>query len=210
MKKLREECGFTIAVHTGLVDDELAEGFLNAGIDSAMIDIIGDERTVREIYRISAGVDSFENSLHALERFGIPTSPHIVAGLHYGKFLGERTALDMISGCSNIASLVIVVFTPLPHTEMADVQPPEPHEVAAFLAEARVRFPSTLLLLGCAHPYGDHAVRTERYAIDAGVNGIAYPTDETIARAKHAGLTPHYSELCCSLIFHEMHGRETR
>jgi hypothetical protein len=41
MRRIKEELGLKILVHTGLVDDELAKGLSWARIDAAMIDIIG-------------------------------------------------------------------------------------------------------------------------------------------------------------------------
>ena len=202
MRRLKEEFGFYIAVHTGLVDDRLARGFRQAGIDSAMIDIIGDDRTIREIYRIEARIDRFDASLKALSAHGIPTSPHIVLGLHYGALLGEWNAMEMISKYDNIMSLVLVAFTPIRGTEMEKVIPLEPERLADFFVETRLRFPALQILLGCARPLGDHQVVTDGYALEAGLNGIAYPAEGIVAKAEQMGLHPRYSEFCCSLIFH--------
>jgi uncharacterized radical SAM superfamily protein len=204
LKTIKEEFSFFIAVHTGLVDETLARGFRDAGIDSAMIDIIGDDETVREIYRIEVGVAAFEQSLDALAKYAIPTSPHIVLGLHYGEFRGEWNAMDIISRYNNISSLVLVAFTPLLKTEMSHVSPLDPEQLAGFFVDARLQFPSTPILLGCARPLGDHQLLTDMYALRAGINGIAYPADGMIAQAEKLELTPRFSEFCCSLIFHEM------
>ena len=204
MRRMKEEFGLYIAVHTGLVDDGLARGFHHAGIDSAMIDIIGDDETVREIYRIEARTDRFDASLKSLAKYGIPTSPHIVLGLHYGELLGEWNAMEMISKYDNILSLVLVAFTPISRTEMEDVIPLDPERLADLFVEARIRFPTVPILLGCARPLGDHQLVTDDYALKAGLNGIAYPAEGIISKARGMGLVPRYSEFCCSLIFHHV------
>src|SRR4030042_5915834 len=106
-----------------------------------MIDVIGSDDTIRLVYHLDASVEDFERSLALLEDYGIPSLPHIVMGLHYGAFLGEEAALEMVAG-HRIAGLILVALTPLVGTPMQDIAPPTLAELSAFLERARLRLPT--------------------------------------------------------------------
>ncbi len=197
-----KEMGLKVAVHTGLVDERLADGLAEAGVDSAMIDIIGANETIKRVYHLDASTADFERSLALLCRSGVKTSPHIVLGLDFGNISGEMQAMEMISNYE-IWSLVLVVITPQPDTPMAAVLPPRPAELGNLFVKARRMFPRTPVLLGCARPAGSHKTETDALALKAGINGIAYPAEGIVELAGALGLKPGFSEHCCSLIFQE-------
>ncbi|MCL4474229.1 MAG: radical SAM protein [Actinobacteria bacterium] len=194
--------GLSIAVHTGLVDERLAEGLARAGIDIAMIDIIGDDGTIRDVYHLDATTADFEDSLRYLCQSGVRTAPHVVIGLHFGEIKGEASALEMISR-HEVTSLVLVALTSQQGTPMQDVAPPSPEELGEIFLKARLQFPRLPILLGCARPYGEHKLRTDSLALKAGLNGIAYPAEGIVELAADLGLEPGFSEQCCALIYQE-------
>ncbi|RLE11687.1 radical SAM protein [Candidatus Aerophobetes bacterium] len=202
LARIKKELGFKIAVHTGLVSQKLADGLAEAGVDVAMIDIIGDDETIRKVYHLDASVEDYECSLKYLVERGVKTSPHVVIGLHYGRLVGEEHALRIISRYK-IASLVLVVLNPLSNTPMANVTPPSPHKVYNIFLQARMMFPEVPILLGCARPGGRYRLIIDKYALQAGLNGIAYPAEGVVSYAKKMGLESTFSEWCCSLIFEE-------
>lgn len=202
MARLKRELGLKMAVHTGLVDEEMADALSEACIDSAMVDIIGSDETVREVYHLKASVADYENSLKNLVDRGVKVAPHVVVGLHYGKILGEYTALEIISRY-NIAALVLVILTPMCNTPMVEVVPPSIEEMKSIFAAARRLCPSTPILLGCARPGGKYRLQLDRLALDMGINGIAYPAEGLVQYASEKGLNPVFSEYCCSFIFEE-------
>ncbi len=55
-----------IAIHTALTDVAGAKEMESAGVDVAMLDIIGAEETIREVYHLDRPVDDFEATLEAL------------------------------------------------------------------------------------------------------------------------------------------------
>jgi uncharacterized radical SAM superfamily protein len=197
--RLKSELGLKIAVHTGLVDERLADELAGAEVDVAMVDIIGSEETVGNIYHLRASLSDFENTLEMLIKRGIRVSPHVVIGLHWGKIIGEKRALGIISSYG-IYSLVLVILTPLHDTPMKGISPPRLEEVGELFAGARSHFPSTPILLGCARPPGGYKDKVERLALRMGLNGIAYPGEKVIKLARRAGLKPIFSQYCCSLI----------
>ncbi len=202
IKKLKEDLNLKIVVHTGLVDEALAGGLREAMVDAAMIDIIGANETIKEVCRLKATIEDYEDSLQWLEEYGVSVSPHVVIGLHYGRIMGEMKALQIISH-HKVASLVLVVLNPLPGTPMRKIEGPSSKAVGRIFQRARRMFPEIPILLGCARPPGKESLQIEIQALEAGLNGIAYPSEEILRRAKESGLTARFSEYCCSLIFDE-------
>lgn len=213
IKRVKHDLGLRVVVHTGLVDASLAKALGDSNIDAAMIDIIGSNDTVREIYHLNDDISSFDRSLSLLEQNGVPTVPHIVVGIHYGKLKGEKAALEMVSK-HDPAALVIVALTPLSKTKMEHTLPPSPLDVARVVLGSRLLMPRTPLLLGCARPRGQHKAETDLLAIKAGVNGIAYPSEDAYEFAEKSRLRINFHKKCCSLIWQDLtrkapHGQVT-
>jgi uncharacterized radical SAM superfamily protein len=202
IKQIKNRLGLDVVVHTGIINPELAEALADAKIDAAMIDIIGSNKTIQKVYHPNITVDDFDQSLTLLEENRIPTVPHIVVGIHYGKLKGEKKALEIISK-HNPAALVIVALTPLDKTPMEKITPPSPTDISRVILASRFLMPKKKIVLGCIRPGGKHKSETDILAIKAGVNGIAYPSEEGYNYAKNIGLDIRFSEECCSLIYRE-------
>jgi lipoyl synthase len=198
MRRVREELGMRVIVHSGVVSPRLAEGLVEAGVDGVMLDIIGADETIREVYHLDLTADDFERSLALLAERGLRIIPHIVIGLHYARLLGEWRALEMIRRYP-VSTLILVVLTPLVGTPMAHLKPPPLEDVVEFFATARLAMPDTKVNLGCGRPMGKMKQEMDRAAIDHGLNGIAYPADGAIEYARERGLEPALYEYCCSL-----------
>lgn len=203
MRRVREELGMRVVVHSGVVSPRLAEGLVRAGVDGVMLDIIGAQETIREVYHLDLTPADFERSLALLAAHGLRIIPHIVLGLHYGRFLGEWDALEMIAS-HPVSTLILVVLTPLTGTPMGHLPPPPLADVTEFFATARARMPDTRVNLGCGRPMGEMKVALDRAAVDQGLNGIAYPADGIVAYARQRGLEPDFHEYCCSLTWAEL------
>lgn len=203
LKRIKEELGLKILVHTGLVDKELAKGLSWAGIEAAMIDIIGSDGTIQDVYHLEVKTSDFERSLGLLVEYGVRVAPHIVIGLDHGRINGEYQALEIISRYP-VSCLVLVGLMPQPGTPMEGVRPPAPDEMGEIFCEARTIFSEVPVLLGCERPCGEEKVKIEEFALKAGLNGIAYPSCGIVSMARGLGLKPHFSELCCALLFEEL------
>jgi len=201
--KIKSELGLKIVVHTGLINFETATSLKQAGIDVILIDVIGLDETIREIYHLNASTRDYEQSLEALSKSEIPFVPHVLVGLHYGKIIGELNALRMISKFPPSA-LILIAFFPVKGTLMENVKPPSPEAIIEILAQARFMMPKVPLVLGCARPKGLHRAKTDSLAVQAGVNGIAFPAKEAIKEAESMGLEVSFSPLCCSQIYEEI------
>jgi lipoyl synthase len=196
--RIREELGMKVIVHSGVVSPGLADGLAQAGVDGVMLDIIGADETLREVYHLDLTVADMDTSLRLLADHGLRVIPHIVLGLHYGRFLGEHRALEMVASYP-VSTLILVVLVPLVGTPMAHLPPPPVDEVTGFFGAARLAAPATTINLGCARPLGSVKTELDQAAIDLGLNGIAYPADGAISYARSRGLQPRLYEYCCSL-----------
>lgn len=186
-----------IAIHTALLDEARAKLMESAGVDTAMMDVIGSEDTIRDVYHLDRPVEDFESTLAALTATRMEIVPHIVIGLHYGEILGEANALDIVSR-HDVHALVLVVVMPFYAKHRPFVTTPTADVGRTFL-EARRRLPDKQVLLGCARPAGMHKRVTDSYAVMAGLDGIAFPADGTAAVAQAIGRTHHQEHACCSI-----------
>jgi uncharacterized radical SAM superfamily protein len=198
--KIKKQLGLTVFVHTGIVDFTTANALKKAGVDAALIDIIGSNETIREIYNLDITVKDYADSLRALAAAEMPFVPHVVVGLHYGKLKGEWKALELISKYTPSA-LVVIAFMPIRNTEMEKVKPPRPQDIARVLAAGRLLFPDTPLVLGCMRPRDEQRCETEILAIKAGVDAIAFPTEQAVRFAESQKLKVSFSSYCCSQIY---------
>jgi uncharacterized radical SAM superfamily protein len=199
IKRIVAEEGLQVLIHTGLVSPELADGLAGAGIAAALIDIIGHPDTIRQVCHLPVSPETLAQSLQDLTERGVPTAPHVVIGLHFGRILGEERALEIIRDYP-IKALVLVGFRPLAGTAMAGCRPPSPSEFGRLFRRARALFPEVPVLLGCERPLGRHRQETERLALEAGLDGIAFPGEKTLAWAAERGLAVQFHGECCALI----------
>ena len=186
-----------IAIHTALTDERGARAMEAAGVDTAMMDVIGADQTIREVYHLDRPVEDFEATLAALCATSMEITPHIVIGLHYGRLLGETRALDIVSR-HDVNALVLVVIMPF-YAAPGMFATPDTSDVGRIFLEARRRLPDRQVLLGCARPPGMHKRITDAYAVMAGLDGIAFPADGTVAVAQAVGRPYSQEHACCAI-----------
>ncbi len=193
----RDHPHLKIALHSALLDAPRAKAMEAAGVDTAMMDVIGAAATIRDVYHLDRTVDDFEATLATLTATRMEVVPHIVIGLHYGRLLGEANALDIVSR-HPIHSLVLVVIMPF-YAKSGTFVTPATSDVGRIFLEARRRIPDREVLLGCARPPGMHRRVTDAYAVMAGLDGIAFPADGTLAVANAIGRPAMQEHACCSI-----------
>ncbi len=186
-----------IAIHSALLDAPRARAMADAGVDTAMMDVIGAQETIREVYHLERPVADFEATLEALCATKMEVVPHIVVGLHYGRILGEPAALDIVSR-HRVHSLVLVVIMPF-YAKPGTFATPDTSDIGRIFLEARQRIPDQQVLLGCARPPGMHRRVTDAYAVMAGLDGIAFPADGAVAVAQAIGRPAEQQHACCSM-----------
>lgn len=185
-----------IAFHSALLDEAKARRMEGAGVDTAMMDVIGAPETIREVYHLERSVDDFEATLAALCATQMEVVPHIVIGLHYGRIVGEAHALEIIARHA-VHSLVLVVV--MPFYARGSFETPSTATVGEIFLEARQRLAGRPVLLGCARPAGMHRRVTDAYAVMAGLDGIAFPADGAVSVAMAIGRPFTQEHACCSI-----------
>lgn len=186
-----------VAIHTALTDEAGARRMEAAGVDTAMMDVIGAEETIRQVYHLDRPVADFEATLAALTATSMEISPHIVIGLHYGAILGEETALEMVARYP-VNALVLVVIMPF-YARPGTFKTPATADVGRIFLEARRKLGERQVLLGCARPPGMHKRVTDAYAIMAGLDGIAFPAEGAVAVSRAIGRSFTQEHACCSI-----------
>jgi uncharacterized radical SAM superfamily protein len=189
---------FRIALHTALVDRDTARRIEDCGIDAAMLDIIGAQETITRVYHLKRTVDDFERALECLVATRLKVVPHIVLGLHYGRLLGERHALEIIRR-HKPSAVVLVVVMPFYASPARPFAVPDSREIGRFFLDARRALPDIPLLLGCARPGGRAKTEIDAYAVMGGLDGIAHPADGAVELAARLGREVTVSPSCCSI-----------
>ena len=190
---------FRIAAHAALMDADAALSMAHAGVDVAMMDVIGAQETITNVYHLRRSVDDFERTLENLVQTPMRVVPHIVIGLHYGRILGEWRALEIIQRHLPDA-VVLVVVMPFYAPEKKPFATPDSSEVGRFFQAARKALPDTPLLLGCARPPGESRMQIDTYAVMAGLDGIAHPADGAVELAARLGRRVRVTPACCSIV----------
>lgn len=196
--ELRASTDLILTAHVGRIDAKLARELKAAGVRQALIDVVGDAATAREVLRLEEGLSGQEKTLAACAAAGLEVVPHIILGLHGGTLRGEAQALEIVANL-NPARVVLVVFMPLKRTPLAGAAPLPLHEAAAFIAQARLRLPHARHHLGCARPRGRYRHQLDALAVRAGVNALAIPSDGALEAAQELGIPVSFQDTCCSL-----------
>ncbi len=195
--ELSARTGLYLTAHVGRLDEPTARGLKAAGVRQALVDLVGDAATAREVLH-QPGLAWQDQTLAALRAAELEVVPHLILGLHGGQFRGEAKALELAADLAP-RRLVFVVFMPLRHTALAGATPPPVAEVARFLAEARLALPACRQHLGCARPRGRYRQELDPLAVAAGVNALALASEAALAKARELGLDIRHHDTCCSL-----------
>jgi uncharacterized radical SAM superfamily protein len=195
----KRETGMTVVVHTGLIRRETASKLARAGVDAALIDLLGDEHSIRDVYHLDARVGDYRRAVADLVDAGIPLTPHYIVGLGVRPSTIE-TVLDMLDD-HRPKAFIVIALRPLQGTPIAQTPPPTPEDVAYAVARARLRLKDVPLALGCMRPVGRLREEIDRMAIGAGINALAHPTRGAYAAAEGGGWKVTERFTCCSEVF---------
>ena len=200
IKRFTRELDLKVFVHTGIIKQVTAVALKEACVDAALIDVIGSAETVGKIYNLKVTIQDYASSLKVLQEAKLNIVPHVIVGLNDGKLDGEMQALQMIKKIEP-AALVIIAFMPIPGTDMAKTPPPKPTDISKVAAIARQMFPETPIVLGCMRPKGGSRGETDILALKAGVDAIAFPSEDGVEYAKSKGYNTAFSSYCCAQMY---------
>ncbi len=200
IQRIKDETNLIIKLHTGFVDEELAQDIVEAGVDIASMECIGANETIHEVLGLPATVEKYAETFENLKNAGMPhIVPHVCIGLHYGKLLGEFKALEIIKETCDPSVLVFIVLKPTKGTAFAEVQPPAPGDVKKVISNAKKLFPKIELSLGCMRPRSRGREPIELAALNAGVTRMEIPSKQTIRVASEKGYKIQEINACCAL-----------
>lgn len=167
------EQGIRINAHVGLQSDEDIH-VLSPFFDKVSLDYVWDDATIHDVYHLQrSGADylhaardwadafSAAGGSEALTSAKQRVNLHLTIGLKGGVVVGEYAAIDSLIAFQP-ASLVFLVLIPTEGTVYGNVPVVPIEAVESVFAYARLKLPSTDLVLGCMHPkvagYGERLV----------------------------------------------------
>lgn len=180
--------------HVGLIDEPTMQA-IAPYVDVVSFDVVGDEQTIHEVYGLDKTPTDYAQTYAMLRRYA-RVVPHITVGLRGGTLGHERPAMDMVEKIG-LDALVFLVLIPTPGTRYADAAPPPVDRVALLLAEARRRFPTVPIHLGCMRPKGQFRRELDPLAVRAGINVLVSPAREARETAQALGLKAIQTSECC-------------
>jgi len=199
MRKIKE-MGLTINAHTGPVNEKQARDILMAGLDCAMVDVIGSKETIRNVLGLNFSPRDIENAMKFLRKYGIKNlSPHLIVGLDYCELKHEFKAIKILQKVK-VENIVIVIIIPTEGTEFQGLEPPPVEDIGSLISEMRDKFPETNISLSCVRPGGKYRERLDEIALKSGVNKIAIPSRSAFNTARKLGLKIkiYRKNRCCS------------
>jgi len=157
------EQGIRINAHVGLQTDKDIR-ILAPLFDRVSLDYVWDAATVREVYHLQrSGADYLHAARGWTDAFRAANHPeelasakqrvnlHLTVGLKGGVVVGEYAAIDSLMAFQP-ASLIFLVLIPTKGTAYAELPLVPIDAVESVFAYARLKLPSTDLVLGCMHP----------------------------------------------------------
>lgn len=189
LKKIKKHTPLFIAIHPGYVDARLAERLADA-CDIAFVEFIGSEDTAREIMGLKKmmGVDTLKNLMHA----GVPITPHLTIGLHYGNIVGEYGALETLNGFP-FKKIVLNIICQTKGTCFEKITIPPLVQIRDVMEGA---MKEREVVLGCMRPRNAYI---EEMAIKTGITHIAVPSKKTLRYAIEKGYSIHELPICCGI-----------
>ena len=191
---IRKNTDLKVNIHTGIIDDEDMEYLEYMEPSHISFDVIGATETIREIIGIKRSKEDYFHSLNLLDSSSLNYSPHIIAGLHYGKILGEYGIIEKILSLKNFSNVILLVLIPTKGTPMENVEIDIP-QIKRFFQYTLSKLPSSKVVLGCMRPR--NLVDVEMMCIDAGCKGIVLPSLKTIKYMEKKQIKYERRELCC-------------
>lgn len=199
IREVKVETNLVILAHTGPINDRQAEILGKAGLDGALIDVVGSAKTTERVYGIRITPERYSQALKAIEKSEIHNiSPHLIVGLDFGEIVGEVKALELLSDV-HLDTIVVVVLIPTRGTKMQRVAPPSPIEIGKIVSIAQLMYPEVPISLGCVRPGKNYRVAIDEFAILAGARKLAVPTPYAQGVAKELGLKiKEFGQMCCA------------
>ena len=189
-----ENTELIVNVHTGIIDDGDMEYLEYMNPHHISFDVIGSTKTIHRVLGIKRDREDYFHALDLLDDSKLNYSPHIIAGLDFGKIVGEYEALEKIKGLRRFSNLVLIVLIPTRGTEMENVEL-DKDSILQFFRVALREIDPKKVVLGCMRPRDFTEV--EKICVDKRCKGIVIPSLKTIGMIRELGMNLERKELCC-------------
>jgi len=199
IRAVKDLTDLTILAHTGPINQRQARTLGRAGLDGALLDVIGSAETAERVYGVRMTPERFARTIEAIKESDIQNlSPHIIVGLDFGRVRGEIKALELLQGAEP-DNICIIVLIPTRGTKMEHVPPPSPEVVGRITALAKLMHPGVPVALGCVRPgLGSYRQELDRMALMAGATKVAVPSRGAWEAAEELGLkVKEFRQMCC-------------
>jgi uncharacterized radical SAM superfamily protein len=198
IRSIKEKYNLLLSAHTGILNRQQASELRSYGLDMALVDVIGSEQTIKEVYGLDRTPLHYDWTLAHLSNFNIRLAPHIIVGLQGGELDGEFNALEIVKKYDPEV-VVIVVFIPTDGTGYEKSPKPAHNDVIRVITTARQMFQKTPISLSCVRPGGKYRSELDEYALLAGVDRVAVPSRQCYQTAEAIGLDiVEVEKSCCS------------
>ncbi len=185
---IKDDTDLMINLHTGWIDEKMAERVADTGVDVVSYDIIGSRDTIFNIYGIDVGPKDIMEGYRALDSLAVTVVPHITVGLDKGDIRGEFNAVDMISD-----SRRLIINSLIPSKSFGrSVSDDDMISVLQYAKDAV----AGKIILGCMRERG--RTDLEISMLKVGVDGMVMPSRKTVEWAERHHSIKWYSG-CCSV-----------
>jgi hypothetical protein len=186
VRSIKTSAQLMVNLHPGLLSGEEAERLATSLADRASFDLVLDPEVIRSRMHLDRTPGDYLDSFRALCRaFPGRVAPHVLLGT--GKEECELEAVRV--ACREEVPCVILLS--LIGGKMED------REGRLLRAVREARGNGKAVILGCMRPRGDADLEIE--VLEAGAEGMASPSAETMKRIRERGWKVEEHRYCCAL-----------
>ncbi len=186
VRKIKSTTQLMVNLHPGLVSEAEAGILASSLADRVSFDLVLDEGVIRHRMHLDSSPDDHLRSFRALcQAFPGRVAPHVLLGT--GKEVRELEAIR--EACREEVPCVILLA--LIGEKVSDME----GRLLRGVEEARSH--GRAVLIGCMRPRGNPDL--EMRALEAGAEGIASPSAETLKRIREKGWKVEERQCCCAL-----------
>lgn len=184
VRKGKVMTGLAVQIHPGITDEAGAKELGAAGVDAALLDVVGDDSTIRRLGG-DWGVDDYARTLRLLQTNVPLVAPHVLIGVG-GSVEGEYRAIDLIASAGVGAAAMLTLVDGGPSLG----------DISAVMEYARGKIDAHLSL-GCMRARGRMRLMIEKFAVDYGYDGVANPLRATVEYTQAQGVRGVPLRGCC-------------
>ena len=183
-----------VNIHTGIIDDEDIKYLEEMNPNHISFDVIGSTSTIHRVIGIHRTKEDYFHALDLLKDSSLNYSPHIIAGLDFGKIVGEYDAVLKIKELQRFSNLVLIILIPTKGTPMENVELDRKGILNFFRFALREINPEKIVL-GCMRPR--NFTEIEDLCVEKSCKGMVIPSLKTIRKMRELNMEIVRKDTCC-------------